>query len=551
MKIKFFLNGLVVKRKSLGTTAEKKTNKTLSVNPNYWYLRHFYNLHGKNDCIEWLMPELFRIHSVEESLNIIDKERPDVLCFSIFVWNYDFSMLVAKKAKKLWPDMKIVVGGPELAAHKEPGFFREHPYIDFVVYGDGERPFTQLLDYFSGLSFDKSSWVNIVESLAGDEVVYPYERLVDDDFFSTSPYVSQNEFIIECLNYNKAKLKNYYNNSNINFIIGVEFARGCMYACTFCDWSQNLSKKVKRGKRDFFKDIDFFYENDLLLTETDANFGQWDEDIEIFNYALSKYDPARNFKFIVTNTPKLKKSATEYIIKKQLQCYDDVHPTIALQDADEQVLKNIDRPALSLADQIKLINNIKDDVPKEKFVKNLGVQLIIGLPGQELDSTVKNIVEIISGTGVTSFVTGPWELLANSPANDRLYQSIHKLKFDKVFRIQHNMSNCQLDELYQRAATLGASDPLFNCSKSMIIKSGNLDWWDLMTMKHLYGLINKTPYKVFDNKNKEQIANIVNRLFNVSVSSINEQKKLHQPLIEKYNVRLYNHYDPNNQSILA
>jgi hypothetical protein len=569
MKIKFFLNGLVLPRgttsavvqdslvtlksSGLDQTPIKKDNVgksiPLYVNPNYWYLRHFYNLHGKSNSVEWLMPELFKIYNLDECIKIIKDELPDVLCLSMFVWNYNFNLQLACKIKQLWPTMKIIMGGPELIAHKQPGFFVEHPYVDFVVYGDGEQAFTQLIDYFLGIAVDKTQWINIVENQAGKDVVYPYETLSDQLFFSTSPYISQKEFILASLKYNSANLRNYYHDENYNFMIGMEFARGCMYSCTFCDWSQNLTKKVKRGKRDFFKDVDFFYDNDLVFNETDANFGQWDEDLEIFDYALGRYDKSRNFKFVVTNTPKLKKSATEHIVKKQLQYYDgDFLPTVALQDTDDRVLKNIDRPSFSLEEQFELINNIKKDVPREKFA-NLAIQLIIGLPGQQLDTCVNGVVEIISNTGVSKFTVGLWELLSNSPANDKFYQSVHKLKFEKVFSVNKIIDNCDLDTFYKDAANNGQTNPLYTCSESVIIKNSHLDWWDILTLHHFYGLVSSTPYLLFENKTRDQIEKIVNRLFKISVAKIQGQKILHEPLINQYNVRLLNFYDSNNRRI--
>ena len=172
-----------------------------------------------------------------------------------------------------------------------------------------------------------------------------------------------------------------------------------MYSCTFCDWSQNLTKKVIRAKRNFFKDIDFFHKHDIAITDADANFGQYKEDIEIFDYALSKYDPSKNFMFAVKNLPKLKKSASEHIMKLQLERFP-ITQAIAMQDMDDEVLKNIDRPSISLTEHFNLINRIKEGISVEA-VKKLEVQLMIGLPGQNLANSTNNIIEMIHNTGIT------------------------------------------------------------------------------------------------------------------------------------------------------
>jgi len=543
MRVKFFNSGIILDREFVtsGSNGEQ-----FSINPSCWYLRHFYNLHGKNKNVTWLMPEFFKIYNFEQALEIIEQDRVDVLCLSMFVWNYDFHIELAQKVKQAWPNIKIVIGGPELTAHKQPGFFDQHPYVDFVVYGDGEQAFAQLLDYFLGVNIDKSDWINIIENNHGSETLYPYRTLRDEQFFSTSPYLEQREFVVESLRYTVDQLKQFYKNQKYKFTVGIEFARGCMYSCTFCDWDQGLTKKVRRSKRNFFKDIDFFHEQDLAISDTDANFGQWDEDIEIFDYALSKYEPTRNFMFQVRNTPKLKKSATEHIIQNQVKHFPGVQ-WISMQDMDEQVLKNIDRPSVSLSEHYELINKIKSNVSDEKFLQ-LSIQLILGLPGQNLETATKNIVNTIAATGLKNFTVAVWELLANSPANNKLYQSMYKLKFDRVCYItKGTVEDCDLESLYQLADREGYANSMFTFFKSEIVNSGDFDWWSMQVLKHVYVTINCAPNSLFKNKSIDQIENIINKFVAISKKRIDQQRSLHDPLIAKYNIRLGGHYDQSRR----
>lgn len=518
------------------------------INPSYWYLRHFYNLHGRSKDVTWLMPEFFKIYTSDQALEIIQQQQVDILCLSMFVWNYDFHIQLAQKVKTLMPNVKILMGGPELTAHKQPGFFDQHPYVDFVVYGDGEQAFTQLLDYFLGIDVDKSAWVNIVENNHGTETLYPYRTLTDQEFFSNSPYTSQQEFVLETIQYAVDQLPKHYKNQKNTVYVGMEFARGCPYSCTFCDWDQGQTKKIRRGKRDFFKDIDFFYNNDLAISETDANFGQWTQDIEIFDYALSKFDPNRDFRFQVRSTPKLKKSATEYIIENQLKNYG-TDQWISMQDMDDQVLMNIDRPSVSLEEHFELINRIKNNVSEEKFLR-LSAQLIVGLPGSNLELATKNIVNIIAATGLKNFTVAIWQLLSNSPANNKLYQSMHGLKFDRVCYIANGpVNDCDLESLYRIAAEEGHSNPMFDFLRSEIVQSGNFGWWDMQILRRLYESINNAPPGLFKNKSKDEIEKLINRFVNINRKRIEHQKSLHDPLINKYQIRLIGHYDQSNRTM--
>lgn len=536
MKIKFFTGSPLEFRKNAAK---------LYINPSYFYLRHFYRLHGKNDQVEWLMPEFFKIYTIDQALTLIEQEQPHVLGLSMFSGNHDYHLELAKLVKQKMPGIKIVLGGPELTVHKISGFFKSHNYIDFVVYGDGERAFTQLLDYFSGLDQDKSKWTNIVENVGGSELKYPYEGLTDPDFFNSSPYVDQKDFLVECLAYNQTQVANFAKGQKFNFQIGMEFARGCMYACTFCDWGQSLSKKVKRSKRDFYQDIDLFYELDLAFTETDANFGQWDQDLTLFDYALGKYEPSRNFQFVVSNTPKLKTKSIEYIVKKQLAHYN-LRQVISMQDMNPDVLKNIDRPSLSLTSYYDLINRIKQELTEEQF-QNLGAQLIVGLPGQNVKTMLSDVTDLIHKTGLKNFLVSPWWLLPNSPAGDPLYQKLHRLTIGRVYSVTSATADCDLETLYQRASTVGASDLRFSHANT-VIQSGDFEWWDMQTMLYLYQQITATPTHVFKDKSYSQIEKIVNQLFNISKKRIDQQKVLHEPLMSKYSTRITGYYDTSTKT---
>lgn len=540
MKIKFFNSGLL----EYDTRGEfNSQDDTHTINPSYLYLKHFYSIHGKSSTIEWLMPEFFKIYDINEALQIIKNDAPDVLALSMFVWNYDFHIKIAQSAKKMFPNIKIVLGGPELSVHKKTGFFKDHNYIDYVVYGDGERAFTQLIDFFAGIDTDKTKWVNIVENVNATEVLYPYERLTDNDFFTTSPYVEQKQFLINCLEYNKQQNAKY-NGTIYRPIITIEFARGCMYSCTFCDWSQNLTKKVKRGKRDFFKDIDLFCELDIRAIESDANFGQWDEDLRILDYAISKYDPNKYFRFSISSTPKLKMSATEYIIQKQAQHYS-MKQRIAIQDINDDVLKNIDRPAYSKEEYFNMINRIKSSVSNKKF-DQVSIQFIVGLPGQTFNRVKESITEVLCKTELSKYNPSIWILLENSPANDLFYQKTHKLQFNKTHMVHTECVGNDLEFLYQRAA--GDDFKLFYTS-NLVTNSGSMDYWEIQKSRKLYQEVTAIPSTVFKNKSPSQIKNLIERIAAIVTKTIDQQKILHQPLMEKYNVRLSAYYDVSRKKL--
>ena len=69
--------------------------------------------------------------------------RPAVLALSLYVWNVERSLRLARAVKALWPQVWIVAGGPEVA-RRHPLIFRSR-VLDAIGVGEGEGVFPALL----------------------------------------------------------------------------------------------------------------------------------------------------------------------------------------------------------------------------------------------------------------------------------------------------------------------------------------------------------------------------------------------------------------------
>ena len=522
MKIKFFTNSPATSRWGHGG---------FYINPSLYYLRHWYNLHGQGD-VEWLMPEFFLVDSLDQSVTDCQEQQPDVIGFGVYTWNAQYQYSLAEKIKAALPDSVIVVGGPELTAHTTPGFFAKHPYVDYVVYGDGERPLQQIIDHKLGL-VQSTEFVNIVENINNTEKIYPYEMLKDPLYYSISAYTSQKDFVESSINHSKLKL-----GLDAKFSMGVEFARGCMYKCTFCDWSQNLTKKVVRHTHGWKDDIDYFHELDVIISETDANFGQWADDIKAFDYALSLYDPTRHFKFKVSNTNKLKKDATEYFIRRSTEVYGNSNTCVSLQDNDETVLKNIERPSLSWEAHKTLLQSLRTNMPTQV----IPTSFVLGLPGQSVESFKDTLTKVISA-GSDKILLSHWVMLPNSPAADPFYQKLHKLKISQAwspledFDVDFNSP----EELY-----LDLSGPRKIAHKmtsgELVTANRDMKYHDLILVAAATRELNQMPRRLLRNRNEEQIKKILDVVFDKAKRTVDYQIILQQPLIEKYGFIVHGQY---------
>ena len=83
----------------------------------------------------------------EYILREIYLKKPDVICFSCYIWNISIILEVAEEFHKLCPKVPIWVGGPEVSYEVE-AFLKEHPFITGVIIGEGEKTFSELCRYY-------------------------------------------------------------------------------------------------------------------------------------------------------------------------------------------------------------------------------------------------------------------------------------------------------------------------------------------------------------------------------------------------------------------
>jgi radical SAM superfamily enzyme YgiQ (UPF0313 family) len=71
-------------------------------------------------------------------------ENPNVILFSVYIWNIEFTLKVIQEIKKILPQVFIGVGGPEVSYRVEE-ILQENKFIDCVISGEGEISTCELL----------------------------------------------------------------------------------------------------------------------------------------------------------------------------------------------------------------------------------------------------------------------------------------------------------------------------------------------------------------------------------------------------------------------
>ena len=139
---------------------------------------------------------------------------PDVLGVSVLCWNARTVYDVCRIVKQALPDVRIVLGGPEVGPIAAD-VLAAHPEIDAVVRGEGEEAFADVLDLARrGKPFSRADGVTGRDA-TGAPLAAPDRALIADLDRIPSPYLSGVLQPVEGGAY-------------------IETYRGCPHRCAYC-----------------------------------------------------------------------------------------------------------------------------------------------------------------------------------------------------------------------------------------------------------------------------------------------------------------------------
>ena len=398
------------------------------------FLVSYAEFHCKNyNDFEFLNPIYKRV-PVKEAVE--QYEDCDIVAFSVYVWNNNISMRIAKDLKEANPNILTLAGGchiPERPEYIEK-YMSDHPYLDIASIGEGERVFTDFLENYPTRSWDK------VESLIyreGDKLITtPQAERIKDMNEIPSPFIE---------GYFDGLIKD---NSDERWIGLWETNRGCPFLCTFCDWGVGFKNKVSKYSLEdrLFYEIDWFSKNKIEFVFTcDANFGIYkDRDYPIVQkFVRNKEKYGYPHALSVQNT---KNSNIEsYKIQKLLSDSGlSKGALIAFQSLDPVTLKAIKR------------SNIKLDVYfdlQAKFMKD-GIKtfsdIILGLPEETYDSFTKGVSKLISLGQHNRIQFNNLSILPNTDMGDPEYLEKYEMKVveNDIINI-HGALGEWLDDIYE------------------------------------------------------------------------------------------------------
>jgi radical SAM superfamily enzyme YgiQ (UPF0313 family) len=171
----------------------------------------------------------------------IARRAPDILGISLYTWNSERSLDIARRAKERLPKLLVVVGGPEVQRDNE--WVLQHPGADLCVIGEGEQTFAEILRASieavtkgrspvaaRGLLFSAIPGLAFRDDV-GNCILTPERQALNDLSGVPSPYLLG------------------YLDVEPGGMLMVEVSRWCPYSCSFCLYGRNMGPKL--GSRYF------------------------------------------------------------------------------------------------------------------------------------------------------------------------------------------------------------------------------------------------------------------------------------------------------------
>ncbi len=374
---------------------------------------------------EYCLREIyFRRENADKVVARLDN--PFVAAFSAYVWNIEYSLLLARKIKEKYPDCKIIFGGHQVADNTE--MLENHTFIDFLIHGEGEVVFTELLK-----NFDSPQTVDGISYRDGDKCVMNKAASLPDLLQMPSPYL---DGVFE-------KLMQDY--PDCDFSATLETNRGCPYACAYCDWCEDVRVREFPLEK-VMAEIDWIADKKISYCYcADANFGIIERDVSIAAYVVKKRDECgypRIFK------PCYAKNSDNRVFEAGRLLNEngaDKGVTLAYQSLNDTVLENIGRKNMG-------VSRFHDLAAKYNAA---GIptytELILGLPGETCESFCRGICDLLEAGQHNSMTVYECQVYPRALVGDKAYQQKHGIKTAKIpmHGIHYSPDFNGVDEFYE------------------------------------------------------------------------------------------------------
>lgn len=301
---------------------------------------------------------------IDDILMDLYKKKPDVLCFSCYIWNLSYVEELIRELGKIFPSVPIWVGGPEVS-YDTKDVLERLPEVTGVIFGEGEKTFLEVVEYYHGKDVKLSEIKGI--AYRGEEGQFLQNSWREVMDLSEVPFVY----------HDMADFKNK--------IIYYESSRGCPFSCSYC--LSSIDKCLRFRKFELVeKELQFFIDEQVPQVKfVDRTFNcNHKHAIAIWKYIKEHDKGITNFHFEV---------AADLLNEEELKLIESMRPgliqlEIGVQSTNEQTIREI-RRTMRFEEVARIVQRINQG---ENVHQHL--DLIAGLPYEDMESFQKSFDDV-------------------------------------------------------------------------------------------------------------------------------------------------------------
>ena len=323
--------------------------------------------------------------SVNKLLDAVDIEKPDLVGLSNYTWNLALTSFAGRAIKKQYPDMPIVMGGPNIRIDENgiEEFLRVNEFVDKYCMYAGEISFYEIAEYLISLPSGQRNGKQL------------RAKLVDGCFSLSNGLFegNSNYGIIQNLDEIPSAFLGGWMDPFLaeGCLPIVETNRGCPFSCTFCVWGISALNKLRQFSVERVKaDLSYIAHSKYkapVIVFGDANFGIIKRDVEIAEYIRELYEETKSFSRVQMYWAKSYKPHM-IDIGKALGHLTETY--VAFQSLDPTVLENIKRRNIKTDQLMSLITELK------QYTDSAQTDILVGLPGETYESHLNSLDQALS-----------------------------------------------------------------------------------------------------------------------------------------------------------
>ncbi|MEG1312142.1 MAG: B12-binding domain-containing radical SAM protein [Romboutsia sp.] len=367
------------------------------------YLKEFVK-----DLVEIDLKEYTINNDLDYILKDIHKNDYDIILFSTYIWNVNDIVKICDNIKKVSPNTKIALGGPEVTYDSKCSMIN-YPFVDYILCGEGELVFRDLVMYLQG-NLD-------IENVEG--LVYRY----GSEIMTNKPKALLKNLDEIPSPYDKLDPNEYENR-----IVYYETSRGCPFNCQYCLSSTLKGLRyfgIDRVKTDLKALIDAKVSQIKFIDRTfNANkkFAK-----EIMNFLMENDNDYTTYHFEVTAH-----LLDEDMLVFLANCKEGLFQfEIGVQTTNEKVLEEVGR-----RDDFKKLSYVVQKIASYKNIHQ-HLDLIAGLPYEDYTS-FENSFNDVFNLGIEHLQLGFLKMIKGTGVRNRAEKHGYKYKDYPPYEILYN-----------------------------------------------------------------------------------------------------------------